>query len=104
MPVPALTPASLAFARRQAHTLVDVRTAGELAIVALPDTLHIPLDELGERYQEIPADRPVLVICHHGVRSLHAAAFLQSRGYVAFNIAGGIDAVAAQVDPGLPRY
>ena len=104
MPVPAIAPADLAAARQAPHTLLDVRTAGELAIVALPESLHIPLDELEERHPEIPADRPVLVLCHHGVRSLHAAAFLQSLGYRAINIQGGIDALSLRVDPRLPRY
>jgi rhodanese-related sulfurtransferase len=50
------------------------------------------------------ADRPVVVLCHHGVRSYHAAAFLDSVGIPAASLHGGIEAWAADVDPRVPRY
>jgi rhodanese-related sulfurtransferase len=50
------------------------------------------------------AERPVVVLCHHGVRSYHAAAFLDSVGIPAASLRGGIEAWAADVDPRMPRY
>ena len=50
------------------------------------------------------ADRPVVVLCHHGVRSYHAAAFLESVGIPAASLRGGIEGWAVEVDPRMPRY
>jgi len=86
--------------------LLDVRTPEENALVALPDSLLVPLQEFGERLVELEALRgkPVVVYCHTGVRSFHAAAFLSSRGVDAASLAGGIERYAVEVDPSLPRY
>jgi len=86
--------------------LLDVRTPGEHALVALPDSLLVPIQEFGLRAAELEAlrGREVVVYCHTGVRSFHAAAFLASRGVDAASLAGGIDRYAVEVDPSLPRY
>jgi rhodanese-related sulfurtransferase len=74
--------------------------------VALPDSLLIPLPELEERAEELEPlrGRPVVVYCHHGVRSLDGAAYLRSLGMEAVSLRGGIDLYSLQVDPALPRY
>ncbi|NVI99834.1 hypothetical protein HV824_17130 [Myxococcus sp. AM009] len=86
--------------------LLDVRFASENAWVALPDSLLIPLPELEERAEELKPlrGRPVVVYCHHGVRSLDGAAYLMSLGIDAVSLRGGIDLYSRQVDPRLPRY
>ena len=86
--------------------LLDVRTPAEHALVALPGSVLIPLQEFGQRLGELDAlkGKPVVAYCHSGVRSLHAAAFLASRGVEAVSLAGGIDRYAVDVDPSLPRY
>lgn len=91
--------------------LLDVREAWELALVSvLPEAVpgaelvHIPLGQLQQRWPELDAARPVLCLCHHGVRSQHAAMFLAHHGIEAINITGGIDAWATQADPSLARY
>ena len=85
--------------------LVDVREADELAICRIAGSLHIPLAELPARLGEIPSDRPVLIHCHHGGRSLRATQFLRAKGFSAVsNVKGGIEAWACQVDPTLGRY
>jgi rhodanese-related sulfurtransferase len=88
--------------------LLDVREPWELALVRVTQdgaTLHsIPLGQLPQRWTELDASRPVLCLCHHGVRSQHAAMFLEHQGLTAINVSGGIDAWATQVDPALPRY
>ncbi len=87
--------------------LLDVRQVWEHDIAALPDSQLVPLGELPARVAEIAlAPGALLVVyCHHGIRSLHAAHFLEQAGFgdVA-SLAGGIDAWSAQVDARLPRY
>lgn len=87
------------------HTLLDVRTAEELAVAALPGALHLPLHELPRRVAELPRDEPLVVLCHLGARSAQAVTFLRARGFAqAVNLDGGIDAWSVEVDPEVPRY
>ncbi|CAM4299395.1 hypothetical protein G4177_30585 [Corallococcus sp. ZKHCc1 1396] len=110
MPIPEITPAELA--RRLAGppesrpVLVDVRFAHEHEWVALPDSVLMPLPELEEHAEALEAlrGRPVVVYCHHGVRSLDGAAYLRDRGLEAVSLKGGIDLYSRTVDPSLPRY
>jgi rhodanese-related sulfurtransferase len=86
--------------------LLDVRQPWEHELVALADQAIIPLDELEARVAEVrpPAGALVVAYCHHGVRSLHAAAILARAGLRVASLAGGIDAWSAQIDTALPRY
>ena len=93
--------------KRKAIHLVDVREAWERAIAKLNDHQHIPLDELPQRMDEVkPPDGAQLVLyCHHGVRSLAAAEFLEQQGLAGvLSLRGGIDAWSAQVDSNVPAY
>jgi rhodanese-related sulfurtransferase len=88
-----------------AFTLVDCREGWECELVRLPGALHIALGQLASRADEVPSERPVVVYCHHGVRSRHGAALLREAGLVnARSLAGGIDRWSLTVDPTLPRY
>lgn len=71
--------------------LVDVRTPQETASGIIPGALLIPIDELGQRYREIPCDgRTTLVYCAGGARSAAACELLASKGYTGLvNLAGG---------------
>ena len=90
---------------RRRFTLLDVRTAEELAVAALPGARHLPLHELPRRLAELPPDEPLVVVCHLGGRSAQAVAFLRARGFPqAVNLDGGIDAWSVEVDPSVPRY
>ncbi len=87
--------------------LVDVRQEWEHAVAALPQSLLIPLGELAERADEVVAPGGTLVVayCHHGVRSLSAAAMLEAAGHRdVVSLAGGIDAWSREIDPRMPRY
>jgi adenylyltransferase/sulfurtransferase len=87
--------------------LLDVRQAEEHAIAALPNSRLIPLGDLPVRAGEVdpPAGTLVVVYCHHGVRSLKGAHFLQQTGVgPVASLAGGIDAWSRLVDPSVPRY
>jgi monothiol glutaredoxin len=102
----ALSPADAdAGARAGTLTLVDVRPPEErtLATVAAP---YIPLEDGGlERLLALPKDRPLAFLCHHGVRSAQAAGYFRGRGFgEVYNIVGGIEAWAREVDPAIPQY
>ena len=102
-------PRELAAKRKagEAVHLLDVRQQWEHETAALPDSQLIPLDQLMARAAEIqPPEGALLVVyCHHGIRSLSAAAFLQQEGLAnVASLAGGIDAWSQQIDPAVPRY
>jgi rhodanese-related sulfurtransferase len=87
--------------------LLDVRQPWEHDLAALPGSVLVPLDQLGERFREVapPAGAPVVVYCHHGVRSRLAAGFLEGRGVgPVASLAGGIDAWSRLIDPKVPTY
>jgi monothiol glutaredoxin len=101
-----LTPTEAAtMVRDGSLTIVDVRPPEEreLAAIALP---YAVLEAGGlERLLELPKDTPLGFLCHHGGRSAQAAEHFRARGFSAvYNIAGGIEAWALEVDPSVPRY
>ncbi|MBK8157671.1 MAG: sulfurtransferase [Rhodospirillaceae bacterium] len=85
--------------------LLDVREPWEYKLCHIATSRAIPLGELQERSDELTDDRPLVVICHHGMRSMNATLWLRRQGYVnAVNLSGGIDAWARLVDPTMARY
>lgn len=85
--------------------VVDVREPWEVAICGFREAAVIPLGDLAGRAAEVPADRPVVVVCHTGLRSLRAAEFLRSRGRpLTSSLRGGVEAWASRIDPAMPRY
>lgn len=107
MHIPQLSPAELQRWRQdsKAFLLLDVRTDEETAICALPDSIHIPMNLIPLRSNELPDGLPIVVYCHHGIRSLHTAMYLADAGFeTLYNLQGGIDAWAAQIDENMARY
>ncbi len=105
--VPALSVGDFAAlrARAEPYALLDVREPWEVALGALPEAMAIPMSELPDRLDALPADRPLVVLCHHGQRSGHVTAWLRRLGYDnAVNLEGGIDAWARTVDPAMATY
>ena len=100
-----ITPQDLAEKLKSASPphLIDVRQPEEFALVALEQSQLIPLGELSNRLDELPAGE-LVVYCHHGMRSLQAAAMLSASGRPAVSLRGGIDAWARLIDPSLARY
>jgi adenylyltransferase/sulfurtransferase len=98
-----VTPAQLA-ARTDDFTLLDVREPWELEVVALQGAVSVPLGELEARLGELDATRPVVVYCHHGIRSASARLLLADQGFTASHLEGGIDAWARDLEPGMVRY
>lgn len=86
-------------------TLLDVRETWEIALASLKPALCIPMQEIPGRLAELDRERAVIVLCHHGVRSQHAAFFLEQNGYTTvFSLTGGIDAWSREIDPEIPGY
>lgn len=86
--------------------LIDVRQPEEFAYCRIEGSILIPLGELARRAEEIDPDRPTVLICHHGVRSMQALAYLQHRHELTnlLNLRGGIHAWSTQVDPNVAVY
>lgn len=84
---------------------VEVRAARLLHENATGFT-HIPLPELPGRFAELSLapGATLIALCHHGMRSYRAAAWLAGHGVTALNLEGGIDAWSAHIDPDVPRY
>lgn len=86
--------------------LIDVREPAEYEICHLPGSILIPLGDIPKSQTLIAADKPVVVICHHGFRSAQAIQYLRHRFGLEnlLNLKGGIHAWALQVDPQMPQY
>ena len=86
-------------------TLLDVRNPDEFSIGRIGQPKLIPLHELPQRFNEVPRDKPVIIYCHHGVRSLRAAHLLHQKGFADVkSLHGGINAWSEKIDPSVPRY
>lgn len=87
------------------HTVLDVREANEVAVCEIDNALHIPMAQVPSRIEDLPLDEPIIVMCHHGMRSLRVVNFLRNAGRRnAVNLDGGIDAWADQIDTSMQRY
>ena len=89
--------------------LLDVREPWELQLAKVAPEgvhlIHIPMGSLPASLDQLPSDAAIAVLCHHGVRSQRVAYYLISQGYSqVYNVAGGIDAWAAQVDRQIGVY
>ncbi len=85
--------------------LIDVREPGEWEIVHLPGADLVPLGELPAVLSRLDSRRPIVTYCHHGIRSMKALEILRGAGFHDVrSLAGGIDAWAREVDPGMARY
>lgn len=95
----------LADDNRSKPMLLDVREPWEFQTCHIPGSVLIPMQSIPSRLQELEEDGPVVCICHHGMRSMSVAAWLERNGLTqVINLVGGVDAWAKQVDPAMPRY
>ncbi len=95
----------LADAARTAPMLLDVREPAEFAYCHIAGSRHVPMARLAAAMAELPDSAAIVCICHHGVRSRQAAGMLSAHGFhEVFNLSGGIDAWAGQVDSMMVRY
>jgi rhodanese-related sulfurtransferase len=88
--------------------VLDVREPYELRMSSVKadgfELIGIPMSVIPPRLHELDPHRPIACLCHHGSRSMQVASFLMQHGFEVVNVAGGIHAWSAQVDPSIPVY
>ena len=102
-----ITPADVQARLEQGEKLVliDVREPWEYALCRIEGAKHVPLGTLAASLETLPDVDEVICYCHHGMRSLDAAAWLRFQGIErAKSLAGGIERWSIEVDPKVPRY
>jgi rhodanese-related sulfurtransferase len=108
MPELEITPQAFAKQRQQPNSplLLDVREPWEHQTASIANSVLIPMGDVPSRaHAELDPDAPIVVLCHHGARSLNVALWLREQGFThAQSLAGGIDAWSRTVDPEVPRY
>jgi len=85
---------------------IDVREPWEFETAHIEGSVAMPMGEVPARaHQELDPEERLVVLCHHGIRSMNVTAWLRGQGYEqAQSLRGGIDAWSAEVDPGVKRY
>lgn len=92
-------------ARGDQFFLVDVREPWEHESARIEGSVLIPMREIPGNLTRLAGAEPLVLYCHHGIRSLDAAAWLRSQGVTsARSMTGGIDRWSIEVDPKVPRY
>lgn len=91
--------------RRDPIVLLDVRQDWETRLCRLESAVHIPIEEIEFRAEELNAEDEIVVYCHVGQRSAIVAEYLTQLGFTnARNLVGGLDNWARTVDPTMTRY
>jgi rhodanese-related sulfurtransferase len=90
----------------EAPLLLDVREPWEYQTASLANSVLMPMGDVASRaHTELDPDAPIVVMCHHGARSLNVALWLREQGFAnTQSLAGGIDAWSRAIDPAVPRY
>jgi rhodanese-related sulfurtransferase len=90
---------------RKPPVLLDVREPWEYQTCRIEGSTLAPMNTIPARAQELDPGTETVVICHHGARSFQVALFLERNGFSnLYNLQGGINAWADQVEPTMPRY
>lgn len=85
--------------------LLDVREPWEFQTCHIEGALTIPMNTVPGKLSELNKEQPIICICHHGVRSMQVALFLEEYGFTRIsNLTGGVHAWAKQVDSKMPTY
>jgi len=91
--------------KQKAIKLLDVRTPVEYSIAHIDGSILIDQELVEEIVSSWPKDTDIVTMCHHGIRSLDAAAYLRGQGFTKVrSMRGGIDVWSAKIDPSVPRY
>ena len=107
MPVQQLSAAEVQSKLRSesAPLLLDVREPWEVEICSITGSRNLPMMEVPSALATLERERETVVVCHHGVRSLQVAMFLDQSGFTRIiNLSGGIDAWARDVEPDMTTY
>jgi rhodanese-related sulfurtransferase len=94
------------FDRGESFTLLDVREPWEFEVARIAEAKLMPMGDVPARaHQELDPDEDIVVVCHHGVRSLNVTSWLRQQGFAkARSMQGGIDAWSRRVDGKTPLY
>ncbi len=84
--------------------LIDCREPWEHEIAHIEGATLIPMRQVPQSVERIPKDGPVVVYCHHGMRSLNVAGWLRQHAIEAQSLRGGIHRWSLEIDPAVPRY
>ena len=91
--------------KKSGYVLLDVREPWEVTTCALDDYINIPMGQITSRLNELDQEQPIVVVCHHGIRSQRVAQFLHQSGFESvYNLRGGVDAWAKEIDSAFPTY
>src|SRR5271169_2649358 len=87
-------------------TVLDVRELWEFQVAKIDGSKHIVMGDIPARFnQELDPEDHIVVVCHHGVRSMNVTAWLRQQGFEkAQSMRGGIDAWSRRVDGKVPMY
>jgi rhodanese-related sulfurtransferase len=92
--------------KEKSARLIDVREPWEFATAKIEGAVLMPMGDVPSRaHQELDPEERLVVVCHHGMRSLNTTVWLRNQGFEqAQSLRGGIDAWSAEIDPKVPRY
>ena len=95
-----------ALLKQKAARLIDVREPWEFSTARIEGSLSMPMGDVPSRaHQELDPEERLVVMCHHGIRSMNVTVWLRNQGFErAQSLRGGIDAWSAEVDPKVGRY
>ena len=87
-------------------TLLDVREPWEFQAARIEGSTHMPMGDVPARFQqELDPEDHIVVVCHHGVRSMNVTAWLRQQGFDKVqSLRGGIDRWSREADPSVPLY
>ena len=90
----------------ESFTLLDVREPLEVQIARIERAKLMPMGEVPSRaHQELDPEEPIVVLCHHGVRSMNVTVWLRQQGFEKVqSMRGGIDAWSQRIDAKVPTY
>ena len=94
-----------AYLQQASPLLLDVREPWEFEICHIEGSTNLPMGQIPQRVDDLPASDEIVVICHHGVRSQQVIRYLQGQMTASLiNLDGGVDAWAREVDRDMPLY
>lgn len=90
----------------QEITVLDVRERWEIETARIAGSKHIPMGDIPARFnQELDPEDHIVVVCHHGVRSMNVTAWLRQQGFEKVqSLRGGIDRWSREIDSSVPLY
>jgi len=91
--------------RGEKLSLIDVREPVEFEIARLDGAQLLPMSRFNEWVNHLDPSAEIVVICHHGIRSAQVCSYLAQQGFdKIYNMVGGLDLWAEEIDQNMPRY